>query len=467
MANNLSHWSGKRLHFIGVGGAGMSGLARIALSHGITVTGSDAKDSTVLSALQALGAQVWSEHKASQVEGADFIVYSTAIGAANVELIRAQELQIPLLTRAQALATLMSQDRSIAVAGTHGKTTTSSMLTVALQSCGLDPSFAIGGTLTSSGSNAHKGTGKLFVAEADESDGSFIEYHPNAAIVTNIEHDHVDFFAKPEDVTNAFNSFAATISQDGILVYCADDAGSVALGRDSKLREDITAISYGTTEGSDLYIDSINLLAMGSTARALWKGRLIGTLSLQVPGLHNVLNAAAALAMGLALGAPAAELLAGLASFHGAGRRFELKGTVHGIRVIDDYGHHPTEITVTLNAAKRYAGDGRVLAIFQPHRYSRTQAFMKEFSTALDIAHEVILLEIYAASEKPIPGVSAAQIASAMEHGQFIPNFIEASDWVIDNAKPGDVILTLGAGDVNSLAPIICDGLARRFNSPA
>ncbi len=467
MAKDLSQWSGKRLHFIGIGGAGMSGLARIALSHGITVSGSDAKDSTVLSALQALGAQVWPEHKADQVDGADFIVYSTAIGASNVELTRAKELQIPLLTRAQALATLMSQDRSIAVAGTHGKTTTSSMLTVALQSCGLDPSFAIGGTLTSSGSNAHKGTGDLFVAEADESDGSFVEYHPNAAIVTNIEHDHVDFFAKPEDVTNAFNSFAATISQDGILVYCADDAGSAALGSGSKLRSDLTVISYGTTEGSDLYIDSINLLAMGSTARALWKGRLIGTLSLQVPGLHNVLNAGAALAMGLALGAPAAELLSGLASFHGAGRRFELKGTVHGIRVIDDYGHHPTEITVTLNAAKRYAGDGRVLAIFQPHRYSRTQAFMTEFSTALDIADEVILLEIYAASEKPIPGVSAEQIAKAMQRGRFIPNFIEASDWIIDNAKPGDVILTLGAGDVNSLAPIICDGLSRRFNTPA
>jgi len=467
MAKDLSQWLGKRLHFIGIGGAGMSGLARIALSHGITVSGSDAKDSTVLSALQALGAQVWPEHKASQVDGADFIIYSTAIGASNVELTHAKELQIPLLTRAQALATLMSQDRSIAVAGTHGKTTTSSMLTVALQSCGLDPSFAIGGTLTSSGSNAHKGTGDLFVAEADESDGSFIEYHPSAAIVTNIEHDHVDFFAKPEDVTNAFNSFASTISQDGILVYCADDAGSAALGRSLKLQGDVTVISYGTTEGSDLYIDSINLLAMGSTARALWKGRLIGTLSLKVPGLHNVLNAGAALAMGLALGAPAAELLAGLASFHGAGRRFELKGTVHGIRVIDDYGHHPTEITVTLNAAKRYAGDGRVLAIFQPHRYSRTQAFMNEFSTALDIADEVILLEIYAASEKPIPGVSAEQIAKEMQRGRFIPNFIEASDWIIDNAKPGDVILTLGAGDVNSLAPIICDGLTRRFDSPA
>ena len=467
MVNDISNWSGKRLHFIGIGGAGMSGLARIALSHGISVSGSDAKDSSVLSALHALGAQVWSEHKADQVEGADFIVYSTAISGTNVEIQRAQELHIPLLTRAQALATLMSNDRSIAVAGTHGKTTTSSMLTVALQSCGLDPSFAIGGTLTSSGSNAHKGTGDLFVAEADESDGSFIEYHPSAAIVTNIEHDHVDYFSKPEDVTNAFSAFAATISKGGILVYCADDPGSAKLGNSPELGSSLNLVSYGTTEGSDLFIDSINLLAMGSTARVLWKGRLVGTLTLQVPGTHNVLNAGAALAMGLALGAPAAELLSGLASFHGAGRRFELKATVHGIRVVDDYGHHPTEITVTLNAAKRYAGDGRVLAIFQPHRYSRTQAFLKEFSTALDIADEVILLEIYAASEKPIPGVSASQIASAMTNGRFIPNFIEASDWVIENAKPGDVILTLGAGDVNSLAPIISEGLARRFNSPA
>jgi len=464
VASDISKWSGKRLHFIGIGGAGMSGLARIALSHGITVTGSDAKDSSVLSALQALGAQVWPEHKASQVDGADFIIYSTAISSSNVELTRAKELQIPLLTRAQALATLMSQSRSVAVAGTHGKTTTSSMLTVALQSCGLDPSFAIGGTLTASGSNAHKGTGDLFVAEADESDGSFIEYHPFAAIVTNIEHDHVDYFLNPEDVTSAFNSFAATISQDGVLVYCADDAGSASLGTSTTLRSDIQKISYGTIEGSDLFIDSVNLLAMGSTSRILWRGRLVGTLSLQVPGMHNVLNAGAALAMGLALGASGADLLAGLASFHGAGRRFELKGTVHGIRVIDDYGHHPTEITVTLTAAKRYAGEGRVLAIFQPHRYSRTQAFMSEFSKALDIADEVVLLEIYAASEKPITGVSAAQIVDAMQNGHFIPNFVEASDWMIENAKPGDVIITLGAGDVNSLAPIICDGLTRRFS---
>ncbi len=457
----LNNWIGKRLHFIGIGGAGMSGLARIALSHGITVTGSDAKDSTVLSALQALGAEVHAAHRGEQVDGADFVVFSTAISATNVELIRARELNLPILTRAQALATLMSDSRSVAVAGTHGKTTTSSMLTVALQACGLDPSFAIGGTLTSSGSNAHRGTGDLFIAEADESDGSFIEYHPNAAIVTNVEHDHVDFFATAADVTKAFSEFADSISRDGFLVYCADDAGSSRL---ATTVTEIKTISYGTTEGSDLFIDSVNLLPMGSTSRVIWNGRTIGTMSLQVPGLHNVLNAGAALAMALALGAPAAEALNGLASFHGTGRRFELKATVHGIRVIDDYGHHPTEIDVTLTAAKRYAGDGRVLVVFQPHRYSRTQAFMNEFARALSIADEVVLLEIYAASEAPITGVTSETIAVQMEHGRFIPNFLEASDWVIDNAKPGDVIITLGAGDVNSLAPIISDGLARRFN---
>jgi len=461
MANKLSQWSGMRLHFIGIGGAGMSGLARIALSHGITVSGSDAKDSTVLSALSALGAQVHPAHLANQVNGADFVIYSTAISQTNVELIRARELNLPVLTRAQALATLMSESKSIAVAGTHGKTTTSSMLTVALQACGWDPSFAIGGTLTSSGSNAHRGTGDLFVAEADESDGSFIEYRPFAAIVTNVEHDHVDYFATEADVTKAFAEFAETIAKDGYLIYCLDDHGSADL---AGTITDLNLISYGTGEGADLFIDSINLLPMGSTARVIWMGRTIGNLSLQVPGLHNVLNAGAALAMALVLGAPAAEALTGLASFHGTGRRFELKATVHGIRVVDDYGHHPTEIDVTLKAAKRYAGEGRVLVLFQPHRYSRTKAFMNQFASALSIADEAVLLEVYAASEKPIPGVTSQTIAEQMVNGHFIPNFLEATEWVIAQAKPGDVILTLGAGDVNSLAPIISDGLARRFN---
>lgn len=438
----------------------MSGLARIALSDGIAVSGSDAKDSSVIAALRALGALVHTAHDAQNVVGADVVIYSTAISSSNPEMEYAISHSIPILTRAQALSLLMQGSRSIAVAGTHGKTTTSSMMTVALQACGVDPSFAIGGTLTASGSNAHRGSGEFFVAEADESDGSFIEYKPLAAIVTNIEHDHVDFFATEDAVTEVFNSFAATISPEGFLIYCADDAGSKALGQRVT---SCSTISYGVELDADLHIDQIALTPMGSSARALWHGRSVGTIELQVPGHHNLLNAAACLAMGLTLGLPAQELLEGLFSYRGTGRRFELKATEHGIRIIDDYGHHPTEITVTLTAARRYAGDGRLLVIFQPHRYSRTKAFLKEFATSLDLADDVTLLEVYAASEKPIPGVSASAIAELMDNGIFLPNFAEAADRVIEMAKPADVIITLGAGDVNSLAPIIAEGLRRRF----
>ncbi len=451
---------GKRVHFIGIGGAGMSGLARISLSHGITVSGSDAKDSSVVKALQALGATIATEHSASNVDGADLVVYSTAISTSNPELMRAYELKLTTLTRAAALSILMSESKSIAVAGTHGKTTTSSMMAVALQACGADPSFAIGGTITASGSNAHRGTGEIFVAEADESDGSFIEYHPYGAIVTNVEHDHVDFFATFEDVAAAFKEFAATISHDGFLTYCADDEGARALAASVTT---CGLISYGIDESCDLRLDSIDLEAMGSRARAIWRGKVVGIIELQVPGLHNLLNAAAVMATGLNLGFPAPELLTGLAVFRGTGRRFELKGTVHGIRVIDDYGHHPTEIDVTLTAARRFAGDGRLIVIFQPHRYSRTKAFSAQFAKALDMADRTIVLEVYAASEKPIAGVTSRLITDAMSHGEYIPNFIEVTDSVIDSAQPQDVIITLGAGDVSSLAPIIVDGLSRRF----
>ena len=457
----MSAFTGKHIHFIGIGGSGMSGLARIALADGIKVSGSDAKESSVLSALSALGADVYSRHDASHIDGVDIVIYSTAISPTNPEMVRAIELSIPILTRAKALAEFMKGYTSIAVAGTHGKTTTSSMATVAFQSCGVDPSFAIGGILTASGSNAHRGSGEFFIAEADESDGSFIEYHPQSAIVTNVEHDHVDFFATAEDVTKTFQAFLQTIPPTGNLIYCADDPGSRTLG-ESALHCNRT--SYGTSEGSDLHIDAIELSAQGSKARAIWKGRFIGNLELQVPGHHNLLNAAGVLALGLLHNLNAAQLLAGLFSFRGAGRRFELKATVHGIRVIDDYGHHPTEISVTLEAARRYADAGRLLVIFQPHRYSRTQAFLEEFATSLDKADDVTLLEIYAASEKPIAGVSASLIAERMKHGLFIPNFVEAADRIVDIAKAGDVILTLGAGDVNSLAPIIADGLTRKFS---
>jgi len=451
---------GKRIHFIGIGGSGMSGLARIALADGIAVSGSDSKDSTVLTALAALGATIYRSHESSNVDGADVVIYSTAISASNPEIARALERSIPIMTRANALALLMHGLTSIAVAGTHGKTTTSSMATVAFQACGADPSFAIGGTLSASGSNAHRGSGEYFIAEADESDGSFIAYHPHAAIITNIEHDHVDFFATADEVTQVFENFAKTISSDGYLIYCNDDAGSRARGE--KVTH-CTTYSYGTEANSDLKLDQIELTAAGSRGRAIWKGTVVGVIELTVPGKHNLLNAAGTLALAMALGLNAAAFLSGLTSFRGAGRRFELKATVNGIRIIDDYGHHPTEISVTLEAARRYADAGRVLVIFQPHRYTRTQAFLDKFAESLDHADDVTLLEIYAASEKPIPGVSSELIAEKMKNGIFLPNFVDASERIIALAKPGDVILTLGAGDVNSLAPIIADGLSKRF----
>ena len=452
-AMKLNDLKGKRVHFIGIGGSGMSGLARIAISHGIQVSGSDSSDSSVLEALRALGAKVFIGHRAENIEGADLIVFSNAIKPENLEREAGKSSGITEITRASALALLMSDSISIAVAGTHGKTTTSSMATVALQSAGTDPSFAIGGVLKSSGSNAHRGTGKYFVAEADESDGSFVAYHPHAAIITNVEWDHVDHFEHESDVFTAFNDFVKTIS--GFLVYCIDDAGASKVAKEAIVKK----ISYGKSESADLRIDQIKLNAASSSARVLWNGAKVGVLELSVPGEHNLLNAAAVLAVGLELGLAAPALLDGLIKFHGAGRRFELKGSVNGIRVIDDYGHHPTEIKVTLDAAKRYAGGGRVLVIFQPHRYSRTKAFVNQFAESLSNADLAWLLEVYAASEQPITGVSSAKIVKLIPNAKFEPNFLAVTEAVSREAKPGDVIITLGAGDVSSIGPLILEEL--------
>jgi len=456
---NLKDLVGKKLHFIGIGGSGMSGLARIAISHGIKVSGSDSSDSSVLTALKAVGAEIFIGHKSENIKDADLIVYSNAIKNNNPEREAGLQAGIPEITRAVALALLMSESISIAVAGTHGKTTTSSMATVALQSAGADPSFAIGGILKSSGSNAHRGSGKYFVAEADESDGSFVAYHPHAAIVTNVEWDHVDHFKNEAQVFDVFKDFVQTIT--GFLVYCADDEGARKIATTAKIK----TIGYGKSESAALRVDQIQLNASGSTARVLWNGAKIGMLELSVPGEHNVLNAAAVLAVGLELGLPAGSLLDGLVKFHGAGRRFELKGSAGGIRVIDDYGHHPTEIRVTLEAARRYAGGGKLLVIFQPHRYSRTKVFTKEFADSLSLADSVWMLEVYAASEQPINGVTSANIVKLMKNAKFEPNFMTVTDEIAKAANPGDVIITLGAGDVSSLGSLILEELHKRFGS--
>ncbi|CAN2236075.1 MurC UDP-N-acetylmuramate-alanine ligase [actinobacterium SCGC AAA044-D11] len=459
---NLTEFIASRIHFIGLGGAGMSGIARIVLAQGASVSGSDAKDSTVLSALKTLGAQVFVGHQASNIGDAEVLVVSSAIDEANPEISAAKSKGLTILTRAQALALLMSESKSVAVAGTHGKTTTTSMLTVALQQAGLDPSFAIGGMINRGGTNAHLGSGEIFIAEADESDGSFLAYKPYGAIITNIELDHVDNFPDIESVNQIFLDFVKSIQPGGFLVAGIDSPGVVNLLAQIK-RSDIEIITYGTS--ADFSISHISLQPTQSHARITKLGKVLGELSLTIPGNHNIENAAAALAVGMKLGAPVAELLAGLNKFSGAKRRFENRGSVNGVTVIDDYGHHPTEVRVTLETAKRFAQSGRVIAIFQPHRYSRTAMFVEEFAEVLAIADLVYLLEIYAASESPMPGVSSILIANSMDSAKvtFEPSMIDVVSAAVNEAKSGDLIITLGAGDVNLLVPLILQTLEEKI----
>ena len=459
---SVADLEGKRIHFIGVGGSGMSGIARIMLSLGLRVTGSDMKESSVTENLRTLGAEVFIGHDSENIRGADFVVLSTAIPDTNPEKALAVELDLPMLARAQALAILMAGKRSVAVAGTHGKTTTTSMLTVALQSAGANPSFAIGGMINSSGTNAYAGSGDIFVAEADESDGSFIAYQPLGAIITNIELDHVDHFADLESVYRLFEEFVASIQSGGFLVACGDDPGVQELLR-RIARTDISITTYGhdLNERNDWRLSRVALSGGSSVARITHTGKVIGELDLVVPGDHNLLNALSAVAAASELGISEAVIMEGLTSFTGTRRRFELKGEVNGIRVIDDYGHHPTEIRVTLETARRSVGSGKIYVVFQPHRYSRTAAFASEFAQALDLADTVYLLEVYPASEEPIPGVSSLLISGQMSvlKAHFQPSMIEVVEELTRQAVKGDLIITLGAGDVSSLAPVIVKSL--------
>lgn len=452
-----------KIHFIGIGGSGMSGIARIMLAKGFNVSGSDKNDSPMLTSLKALGASIQIGHAEENLASAQIVIISAAISESNPELIAARKAGIPIVARAQALAWLMSDSTSIAIAGTHGKTTTTAMLTVALQAAGVDPSFAIGGTINSAGTNAHSGSGSVFIAEADESDGSFLAYKPSGAIITNVELDHVDHFANEEEVIEVFEQFISSIKNNGFLVACGDDSGVKNL-LSRITRKDLKVLLYGEEESNDFRIERIHLAPTSSSAALLSTGRKVGELNLSVVGKHNLLNALAAFAAASMLKAPEDKLLSGLKSFTGTRRRFELKGEVSGIKVIDDYGHHPTEIIATLTAAKNLAQSGRVLVIFQPHRYSRTAAFSKQFSEALSNADYTFLLEVYAASENPIAGVSSLLIARNMSSDQvkFEPSMIQVVSEIVQMAKSGDVIITLGAGDVSSLSEPILQALTER-----
>ena len=452
-----------RVHFVGIGGAGMSGIARVLLARGSTVSGSDAKDSRTTAALRALGATVHLGHAPGHVDGADTVVVSTAIRPDNPELVAARERGLRVLIRAEALAACLVGRRGVAVAGTHGKTTTTSMLTVAVQHCGVDPSFAIGGDLNEAGSNAHHGSGELFVVEADESDGSFLAYRPYAAIVTNVEADHLDHYGDVAAVHRAFEDFVATIDPAGFLVACADDPGSRRLAEHARgLGVDVR--TYGTVEDADLRLDVLTVSGTTSRYEPVLRGRRLPPVVLAVPGRHLALNSAAALLTGIGLGLPEHLLVEGLAGFSGVRRRMELKGTVGGVRVYDDYAHHPTELLAQLTAAREVAGRGRLVVAFQPHRYSRTLAFAAEFGAALALADEVVVMEVYAAGEDPVPGATGATVAAAVplppERVLFEPSWTAVPGRLAQRARPGDLVLTLGAGDVTAVGPEVLRLLA-------
>jgi UDP-N-acetylmuramate--alanine ligase len=455
------------VHFVGIGGAGMSGIARILLARGVAVSGSDRRDTPTLLALRALGARVEVGHDPDHLGEAATVVVSTAIHPDNPELAAARQRGLRVLPRAVALASVMAGRRSVAVAGTHGKTSTTSMLTVAVQACGVDPSFAIGGDLNESGSNAHAGEGDVFVAEADESDRSFLLLAPYAAIVTNVEADHLDNYGDLAAVEEAFDRFLRTVSPSGFVVVCADDPGAARLRsveRPARLR------TYGLAPDADLRLLDLAVTAEGTSYTAVHDGAVLGRVGIRLPGEHMALNSAAALLAGLELGLPAAGLLEGLARFGGVHRRFELKGVAAGVRVFDDYAHHPTEVTAQLRAARAVAGSGRLVVAFQPHLYSRTQEFAAGFGQALALADEVVVMDVYGAREDPVPGVTGAMVADAvpLPAGRvlFEPSWSAAAPAVAARARSGDLVVTMGAGDVSMVGPEVLEALGARGAAP-
>lgn len=451
-------------HFIGIGGAGMSGLAKILAVRGAKVSGSDSKESDTVLALRELGAAVHVGHAAEHVpDGASSIVVSSAIREDNPELAAARERGIPVVHRSDALAALMGGRRAIAVAGTHGKTTTTSMLAVSLAALGLDPSYAIGGDLDAPGSNAHHGGGEIFVAEADESDRSFHKYAPEVAIILNVELDHHANYASIDEIYESFETFVGKIQPGGTLVVSADHPGARELTGRVADRAGLRVVTVGAAEDADLRVLSVAARGMTSEVTVLLDGEKLA-FTVSVPGRHYAHNAVAALAAGIALGVPAEELATALGSYTGVRRRLQLKGEAGGVQVIDSYAHHPTEMAADLEAIREAAGSSRVLVVFQPHLFSRTQQLAEEMGQALAMADASVVLDIYPAREDPIPGVTSELIIDAAKRaGAEVSaehDFAAAPALLAKLARPGDLVLTMGAGDVTNLGPEILAQLA-------
>jgi UDP-N-acetylmuramate--alanine ligase len=465
----------QRIHFVGIGGIGMSGIAEVLLNLGYKISGSDLRQSSVTDRLKNLGAIISEGHSAQNMAGAEVVVASSAVNAGNAEVEEARRLHIPVIQRAEMLAELMRLKYGIAVAGMHGKTTTTSMVAAVLAAGGLDPTVVVGGRVDSLGSNARLGRSQYLVAEADESDRSFLKLSPILAVVTNIDREHMDCYRNMRDLKNTFLDFMDRVPFYGMIVACNDDP--LLRGLFPKIQRRM--LSYGTRRGSDFHIKSCNRgcpfgelragAAYMNTFTVTFGGRELGEFRLHVPGLHNVLNATAAIAVGVGLDVPVAQIREALENFRGVDRRFQLRGTAGGVTVIDDYGHHPTEIRATL-AAARECGYRKIHVIFQPHRYTRTRDLMDEFAAAFSDADSLAVLDIYAASEQPIEGVTgeilAARIAAKRIAAKSGPSVIYAGDFesavsaAAATANEGDMILTLGAGSVSQLPPMLLERMS-------
>lgn len=456
----------KNVHFIGIGGVGMSALAYVLIKRGYHVSGSDSKASYIATHLAKEGAVVFIGHAACQIEGAEAVVISSAIHPDNPELLEARRRQIPVLHRSDVLAYLMNKHKGVAVAGAHGKTTTSSMLSCIANEAGIDPTVVIGGIVASLGGNALNGKSDYVIAEADESDGSFLKFHPWLEVVTNIENDHLDHYGSVEKIQEAFAQFLDNLKQGGKAVLCFDNPKVKALASATGK----SFISYAIDDkDADYTAENIKFGTDGTHFDVCLHKKKLAQAHLVIPGRHNVLNALGAIAAAREIGITVETAVASLEHFHGAKRRFETKGRINGVWIVDDYAHHPTEIKVTLQAAKQ-TNPKRLICIFQPHRYTRTKLLLEQFATAFVACDQLILTDIYAASEEPIPGVSSEMLAEKIKAttGQevlYIPSPEKIEDYLEKEIQEGDLIMTVGAGDGYKIAEALVQHLQRRTNN--
>lgn len=451
----------RQIHFVGIGGIGMSGIAEVLLNLGYAVSGSDLASSDITRRLQEAGATIFQGHDAAHVAGADVVVTSSAVKPDNAEVLMARKRHIPVIPRAEMLAELMRMKYGIAVAGTHGKTTTTSLIATILASADFDPTVVIGGRLNSLGSNAQLGQGDYLVAEADESDGSFLMLSPTIGVVTTVDAEHLDFYRDLSAIQDAFVQFVNRVPFYGCSVICIDQPHIQSLVPRIKKRY----LTYGMTSQADYVVRDIEFIGTRSRFEVYRQRQHLGRFTLNLPGVHNVYNALAAVAVACELEVPLPTIAEALDAFSGIHRRFEIVGQRHGVTVVDDYGHHPEEVRQTLRVARAVWPEARLIVVFQPHRYTRTQALREDFHTAFYEADTLILLDIYAASETPIPGVSSASLhhgIKAYGHRQvfYMPDRDEVLRFLRDEAKGSDVLMTLGAGDVWKLAQAFChDGV--------